>query len=92
VAVVSAPTIGRVAPDARSLAVLPFQNFSGDSAADYVADRMTEALISTLSHNPRLRVVSRTSSMPYEQGGKLLREIAEELRVRWTSGAAAAFA
>jgi TolB-like protein len=65
------------------LAVLPFQNFSGDSAADYVADGMTEALISTLSQNPRLRVVSRTSSMPYKQGGKSLRQIADELGVRW---------
>jgi TolB-like protein len=82
-AAVSAPTMAHITPDARSLAVLPFQNFSGDSAADYVADGMTEALISTLSQNPRLRVVSRTSSMPYKQGGKSLRQIADELGVRW---------
>ena len=82
-AVVSAATIARVAPDARSLAVLPLQNFSGDAAADYFGDGMTEAIITTLSQIPSLRVVSRTSSMPYKQGGKSLREIAGELGVRW---------
>lgn len=82
-AVVSAATIARVAPDGRSLAVLPLQNFSGDAAADYFGDGMTEAIIATLSQIPSLRVVSRTSSMPYKQGGKSLREIAGELGVRW---------
>jgi TolB-like protein len=82
-AVVSAATIVRVAPDARSLAVLPLQNFSGDASEDYFGDGMTEAIIATLSQIPSLRVVSRTSSMPYKQGGKSLREIAGELGVRW---------
>jgi TolB-like protein len=82
-AVESAATMARVAPDARSLAVLPLQNFSGDPTADYFGDGMTEALITTLSQIPRLRVVSRTSSMPYKQGRKSLREIAGELGVRW---------
>ena len=81
--VLAAATIARLAPDARSLAVLPLQNFSSDSAADYFADGMTEALITTLSQIPRLRVVSRTSSMPYKQGRQSLREIAGELGVRW---------
>jgi len=80
---VAAATMARVAPDARSLAVLPFQNFSGAPAVDYFGDGMTEALITTLSQIPSLRVVSRTSSMPYKQGHKSLREIAEELGVRW---------
>ena len=72
-----------VAPDARSLAVLPFQNFSGDVAADYLGDGITEAIITNLAQAPGLRVVSRTSSMPYKHGRKPLREIAEELGVRW---------
>jgi TolB-like protein len=83
VAAVSAPTMAHITPDARSLAVLPFQNFSGDSAADSFADGMTEALITTLSQNASLRVVSRTSSMPYKQGRLSLREIAGALGVRW---------
>jgi TolB-like protein len=82
-AVASAATMVRVAPDARSLAVLPLQNFSGDPAADYFGDGMTEALIATLSQIPHLRVVSRTSSMSYKQGRQSLREIAGELGVRW---------
>jgi TolB-like protein len=82
-AVVSAAPIARVAPDARSLAVLPLQNFSGDAAADHFGDGMTEAIITTLSQISSLRVVSRTSSMPYKHGGKSLREIAGELGVRW---------
>lgn len=82
-AVVPAATIARVAPDARSLAVLPLQNFSGDAAADHFGDGLTEAIIATVSQIPSLRVVSRTSSMPYKQGGKPLREIAGELGVRW---------
>jgi TolB-like protein len=82
-AVVSAATIARVAPDERSLAVLPLQNFSGDAAVDHFGDGMTEAIITTLSQISSLRVVSRTSSMPYKQGGKSLREIAGELGVRW---------
>jgi TolB-like protein len=76
-------TMPRVAPDALSLAVLPFKNFSGDPGADYVGDGMTEAIITTLSQVPHLRVVSRTSSMTYKQGIKSLREIAGELGVRW---------
>jgi TolB-like protein len=82
-AVVSAATIARAAPDARSLAVLPLQNFSGDAAADYFGDGMTEAIITSLTQIPSLRVASRTSSMPYKQSGKSLREIAGELGVRW---------
>jgi TolB-like protein len=72
-----------IAPDARSIAVLPLENFSGDPAADYFGDGMTEALIATLSQIPHLRVVSRTSSMSYKQGRQSLREIAGELGVRW---------
>lgn len=82
-AVVSAATLARVPPDARSVAVLPLQNFSGDAAADYFGDGLTEAIITSLSQIPSLRVVSRTSSMPYKQAGKPLREIAGELGVRW---------
>ena len=82
-AVTAAVITPRTTPDARSLAVLPFQNFSGDPAADAFADGMTEAVTATLSQVPSLRVVSRTSSMSYGQGRKSLPEIAGELRVRW---------
>ena len=70
-------------PDERSVAVLPMQNFSGDRGEDYFADGMTEALITGLAQIPDLRVTSRTSSMPYKQAQRPLREIAAELGVRW---------
>ncbi len=68
-------------PAIRSLAVLPFKNFSGDPAQDYVADGMTELLTAELSRTLRLRVVSRTSAMRYRNADKHLASIARELRV-----------
>jgi TolB-like protein len=67
----------------RSLAVLPFENMSGDSAQRYVADGMTEVLISQLALLEDLTVISRTSVMPYEESELTLPEIAEELNVRY---------
>jgi eukaryotic-like serine/threonine-protein kinase len=65
----------------RSLAVLPFQNVSGDPAQDYFVDGMTDELITELANIGALRVVSRTSTMRYKSSNKLLPEIARELRV-----------
>jgi TolB-like protein/Tfp pilus assembly protein PilF/predicted Ser/Thr protein kinase len=65
----------------RSLAVLPFVNFSGDAAQDYFADGMTEALITDLGQIQALRVISRTSVMRYKAAPKPLAEIARELKV-----------
>ena len=62
-----------------SIAVLPFQNLSGDAGHDHVADGMTEALIADLAKIPTLRVISRTSVMPYKGGPKSLPAIAHEL-------------
>jgi len=70
-------------PHDRSVAVLPMQNFSGDTGEDFFADGMTEALIADLAQFPNLRVISRTSSMAYKQAQRPLREIAGELGVRW---------
>jgi TolB-like protein len=68
------PADGRV-----SIAVLPFQNLSGDAGQVHVADGMTEALIADLARIPSLRVVSRTSVMPYKGSSKSLPTIAREL-------------
>ena len=62
-----------------SIAVLPFQNLSGDAGQVHVADGMTEALIADLARIPTLRVVSRTSVMPYKASPKSLPTIAREL-------------
>ena len=66
-------------PTIHSLAVLPFQNFSGDETQDYFADGMTDELITMLAKNPGLRVISRTSVMRYKKIQRPLREIAGEL-------------
>jgi len=68
-------------PKFRSLAVLPLDNLARDPEQEYLADGLTEALITTLAKIGELRVVSRTSSMLYKGVRKSLREIARELDV-----------
>jgi len=65
----------------RSLAVLPLENLSRDAAQEYLADGMTEALITDLAQIGSLRVISRTSVMRYKGTKKGLPEIARELDV-----------
>lgn len=65
----------------KSIAVLPLENLTGDSAQDYFADGMTDALITNLSRIGALRVISRTSSMHYKGMHKPPPEIAGELDV-----------
>ena len=68
-------------PRIQSLAVLSLENVSGDPEQDYLADGMTEALITALGQIGALRVISRTSSMRYKGTDKPLVEIARELNV-----------
>ncbi|HXY16260.1 MAG TPA: protein kinase [Terriglobales bacterium] len=65
----------------RSIAVLPFQNVSGDSSQDYFVEGMTDELTTELASIGALRVVSRTSAMRYKSATKTLPEIADELHV-----------
>jgi TolB-like protein/DNA-binding winged helix-turn-helix (wHTH) protein/Tfp pilus assembly protein PilF len=64
-----------------SVAVLPLENLSGDPARDYLADGLTEALLTDLAQIHALRVISRTSVMSYRGSKKKLPEIARELNV-----------
>ncbi len=74
--------IASVAPAQVAVAVLPLENLSGDPAEEFLADGMTDALISALGRHPRdLQVTSRTSSMRYKQSDASLPEIAESLGV-----------
>lgn len=69
-------------PKISALAVLPLENISGDSAQDYFADGMTEALINNLTQIKAFnRVISRTTMMRYKHSDKSLPEIARELNV-----------
>ena len=69
-------------PVIRSLAVLPLANFSNDKSQDYFADGMTEELITHLGQISALRVISRTSVMPYKGAARPLAEIARDLNVQ----------
>jgi len=71
----------RPSPVIRSLAVLPLESLSGDAAQDYFADGMTDELITDLGKIGALRVISRTSVMPYKRVRKPLPQIARELGV-----------
>ena len=63
----------------RSIAVLPLQNFSGDTSQEYFSDGTTEALIASLAQIHSLDVISRTSVMRYKGTTKPLPEIGREL-------------
>jgi len=64
-----------------SIAVLPFENLSGDPGENYFVDGMTDELITTLAKIRSLRVISRSSVMLYKGTNKPLQEIARELNV-----------
>jgi len=64
-----------------SVAVLPFLNLSADPENEYFADGMTEDVIAQLSKVRALRVISRTSVMPFKKREQGLREIAATLDV-----------
>jgi serine/threonine protein kinase/Flp pilus assembly protein TadD len=64
-----------------SIAVLPFENLTGDADQEYFADGITDELIGKLSRIGKLRVISLGSTMRYKNTEKLLPEIAEELNV-----------
>ena len=74
-------THGRVGgtPPISCLAVLPFENLSRDSAREYFADAVTDAIITELARYERLSVISRTSIVRYKRARKPLPEIAREL-------------
>lgn len=64
-----------------SIAVLPLANLSGDPSEEFFADGMTDQLITDLAKISSLRVISRTSVMPYKGTKKGLPEIARDLNV-----------
>jgi TolB-like protein/DNA-binding winged helix-turn-helix (wHTH) protein/Flp pilus assembly protein TadD len=74
--------LGRAATSrVQAIAVLPLRNLSGDSAQDYFAEGMTEALTTKLGNNAGLRVISHTSAMHYKGTRATLPEISRELNV-----------
>jgi TolB-like protein len=72
-----------VLPDRPSIAVLPFQNMSGDPGQDYFADGMVEDLITALSRLRGLFVIARNSSFTYKGRAVDLKQVGHELGVRY---------
>jgi TolB-like protein/DNA-binding winged helix-turn-helix (wHTH) protein len=71
----------RGAAPIRSIAILPFDNYSRDPEQQYFTDGMTEALTAEMGKMHGLRVPSRTSVMLYKREKKPLQQIARELNV-----------
>lgn len=65
----------------KSIAVLPFENFSDDKENAYFADGIQDDILTNLSKIGDLKVISRTSVMPYRGKDKNVREIAKALGV-----------
>jgi TolB-like protein/Flp pilus assembly protein TadD len=74
----------RLAAAAPSIVVLPFINLSGDASQDFVAEGVTDSLISDLAHAmPGISVVSRDTAFAYRGRSADARQIGRELEVRY---------
>jgi len=65
----------------RSIAVLPFENLSGDKENAYLAEGIQDEILTRLSKVGDLKVISRASTQPYNSKPENLREIAKQLGV-----------
>jgi adenylate cyclase len=70
-------------PKKPSIAVLPFDNMSGDSEQEYLADGISENIISALSKVSKLFVIARNSTFTYKGKSVKIRQISEDLGVRY---------
>lgn len=70
-------------PDQPSIAVLPFVNMSEDPKQEFLSDGITEEIITALSKVPRLFVISRQSTFSYKGKPVKVKQVSEELGVRY---------
>ena len=70
-------------PDKPSIAVLPFENMTGDPKQEYFTDGFTEQIITSLSKISSLFVISRNSSFTYKGKPVKLKKVSKELGVRY---------
>ena len=83
---VEAASVERMAfplPDKPSIAVLPFENVSADPGQDYFADGITEDIITELSKVSGLFVIAHNSTATYKDHAVEIRDVAEDLGVRY---------
>ena len=73
-------------PDKPSIAVLPFENISSDPEQDLIVDGITDSIITGLSQVPDLFVVARNSTLSYKGKPVKIRQVSEELGVRYVLG------
>ena len=72
-------------PDKPSIAVLPFDNLSGDASQDYFANGMTEELITALSRFPHMFVIARNSVFTYKGKAVKVQQVSRERGVRYVA-------
>jgi TolB-like protein len=70
-------------PEKPSIAVLPFDNMSKDPEQAYLADGLSEEIITALSSVPNLFVIARNSSFTYKGKPVKVQQVSEELGVRY---------
>jgi adenylate cyclase len=70
-------------PDKPSIAVLPFQNMSGDKEQDFFSDGISEDIITALSKLPWLFVIARNSTFAYKGKSPDVRQVGRELGVHY---------
>jgi adenylate cyclase len=70
-------------PDKPSIAVLPFQNMTGDPEQDYFIDGVVEEITTAISRLPWLFVIARNSSFTYKGKAIDVKQVARELGVRY---------
>jgi adenylate cyclase len=72
-----------IPPDKPSIAVMPFDNMSGDLEQEYFADGMAEDIITALSHSPWLFIIARNSTFTYKGIKVDAKQVANELGVKY---------
>ncbi len=70
-------------PEKPSIAVLPFNNLSGDPTQDYIADGISENIISALSKISEMFVIASNSTFTYKGKPVKVQQVSEELGVRY---------
>jgi TolB-like protein len=70
-------------PGKPSIAVLPFDNLSGDPKQEYLSDGLTDEIIATLSRVPKIFVIARNSTFTYKGKPVKVQQVSEELGVRY---------
>ena len=82
-AVADYSSIEQAIADKPSIAVLPFDNLSGDPEQDFIGDGLTEDIIAGLSHIRSFFVIARSSTFQYKGTPPDIRHVAQELGVRY---------